>query len=65
MTPLKLTDESLNTLLCEVEAVLNHRPLTEISSDPDDAEPLTPNHIYSLTLKFQFNFKKGSSKKFP
>ncbi|XP_059097362.1 uncharacterized protein LOC131891740 [Tigriopus californicus] len=40
-----LTDESLNTLMCEVEAILNGRPLTPVSDDPNDMEPLTPNHL--------------------
>ena len=40
-----LTDDSLRTFLCEVEAILNSRPLTCVSSDPDDLEPLTPNHL--------------------
>ena len=43
--PLKLKDEALNTLMCETEAILNSRPLTAISSDPEDLEPLTPNHL--------------------
>ncbi|KAM4533987.1 uncharacterized protein steap2 isoform 2-T3 [Odontesthes bonariensis] len=40
-----LTDEGLQTLFCEVEAILNNRPITTASSDPFDLEPLTPNHI--------------------
>ena len=36
--------ESFHTLLCEVEAIINSRPLTGIVSDVD-FEPLTPNHI--------------------
>ena len=44
----KLTDESLTTLMCEVEAILNNRPLTEVTSDPYDCEALTPNHLLLL-----------------
>ena len=44
-----LDEESFRTLLCEVEAVINSRPLTTVSGEPDDLEPLTPNHI--LTTK--------------
>ena len=40
-----LTDETLQTLMAEVEALLNSRPLTHVSSDPDDLEALTPNHL--------------------
>jgi hypothetical protein len=46
-----IDDEGLQTLLCEVEAILNNRPLSTVSSDPHDLEPLTPNHI--LLLKTQ------------
>ena len=36
------------TFLLEVEKILNSRPITRVSSDPSDSEPLTPNHILSL-----------------
>ena len=41
----RLTDETLHTFITEVEAILNSRPLTHVSSDANDLEPLTPNHL--------------------
>eukprot|EP00794_Sanderia_malayensis_P001767 gene1767-biopygen1613 len=35
----------LYTLIKEVQAILNDRPLTTISSDINDLQPLTPNHL--------------------
>ena len=32
----------------EVEGILNGRPLTPVSSDPKDLDPLTPNHLLLL-----------------
>lgn len=52
-----LDDESLHTLLCEVEAIINSRPLTTISDSSDDLEPLTPNHL--LLLKGQPTLSPG------
>ena len=46
-----LDDDGLSTLLAEVESVLNGRPLTKSSSDPQDLTCLTPNHL--LLLKDQ------------
>ena len=43
-----LDDEGINTLMCEVEAIVNGRPLTKLSDDPRDLEPLTPNHLLLL-----------------
>ena len=40
-----VTDEVLHTALLEVEAMVNGRPLTYVSSDSTDFEPLTPNHL--------------------
>ena len=41
-------DEGINTLMCKVEAIVNGRPLTKLSNDPRDLEPLTPNHLLLL-----------------
>ncbi|XP_072050258.1 uncharacterized protein [Amphiura filiformis] len=43
-----LSDESLQTLFCEVESIINSRPLTLVSGDAQDLEPLTPNHLLLL-----------------
>ena len=42
---LRLTGDSLLTLFCEVESIMNGRPLTPVSDDPFDLEALTPNHL--------------------
>ena len=44
-----LDEESFRTLMCEVEAIINSRPLTTVPGEPNDLEPLSPNHI--LTTK--------------
>ncbi|XP_054279172.1 uncharacterized protein LOC128997557 [Macrosteles quadrilineatus] len=38
-------EETLTTLLCEVEYIINNRPLFPVSDDPNDELPLTPNHF--------------------
>lgn len=39
------TYEGYSTFLCKIEVCLNSRPLTPISSDPNDLLPLTPAHF--------------------
>ena len=46
-----VSDECLQTLMCEVESILNNRPLTTATDDPMDLEALTPNHL--LLMKKQ------------
>ena len=40
-----LTDPQLQTLLTEVEHIVNSRPLTHLSNDVSDYDALTPNHV--------------------
>lgn len=45
----RLDSESFQTLLCEVEAIVNSRPITVVSNDAGDLQPLSPNNL--LTMK--------------
>lgn len=47
----RLDDDGLHTVMCEAEAILNDRPITNLPDDPNDLEPLTPNHILLLKGK--------------
>ena len=38
-------EECLSTFLCEVESILNQRPLTPISDDVNDLKALSPSHF--------------------
>ena len=40
-----MTFEDFNSLLIHIEGVLNSRPLTPLSLDPNDLNPLTPSHL--------------------
>lgn len=52
-----LDDDGLHTVLCEIKAILNSRPITTASTEPNDLEALTPNHL--LLLKGQPYFPPG------
>lgn len=39
------TYEELSTALAQIEAILNSRPMTPMSTDPNDLSPLTPGHF--------------------
>ena len=39
------TLNSLQTIIVEIEAILNHRPLTYVPADANDPDPITPAHL--------------------
>lgn len=52
-----MDEENLHTVLCEAESIINSRPITKASNDPNDSEALTSNHL--LLLKTKPNFPPG------
>ena len=40
-----LTHDELNLFVIQIEGILNSRPLTAMSADPNDLQPLTPAHF--------------------
>jgi len=44
----RLNDEILSTVICEVENIVNSRPITKVSDDSHDPIALTPNHFLIL-----------------
>lgn len=56
-----LDEDGFHTVLCEVESIINGRPLTNSSPDPNDLEALTPNHL--LLLKTSPSLPPGEFQK--
>jgi hypothetical protein len=63
-----VTEDVLLTAIIGAEALLNSRPLTDVSIDPDDREALTPNYFLLLRahpgchLDFSSDFKPSGRK---
>ena len=58
-----LTFEELSTVLYQIEACLNSRPLSQGSNDPEDPVPLTPGHFlvgHPLVVAPDYNFEDAS-----
>ena len=46
-----LDNESFGTLMTEVEAIVNSRPLTLLNINDPESQPLTPNHLLTMKSK--------------
>ena len=53
-------EDSLSTFITEIESVLNSRPLTSVTDDPNDYNVLTPSHFIlgRQSLPFTLNGDK-------
>ena len=58
-----LHENALHTLLLETERIVNSRPLTSISDNIDNMEPLTPNHFLIVRSLSKINFANITEKK--
>ena len=47
----QLDEESLRTLICEAEAIVNSRPIAAVEANSGEVEPLTPNHLLTMKVK--------------
>lgn len=54
-------EETSLTVLVEIEHIVNSRPLTRLSMDPQDVEVLTPNHFLIGTSSAKIQFKNCNS----
>ena len=48
LTSQVFTGDQLHTAFCEVEAIINSRPLSIVSADCNDVKPLTPNDLLNV-----------------
>lgn len=58
--------EQFQTLIVQIEAVLNSRPIHPLSDDPNDVQALTPGHFligepFVLPLPFEINKQSNST----
>ena len=44
----RVDDDTLHTVFCVVEGIVNGRPIAKLSNDPNGDAPLTPNHLLLL-----------------
>ena len=60
----RISDEVIETLFCEVESMINSRPLTKVSDDVMDATTISPNQILMINeptsySRYYQEFHKG------